>query len=874
MIYSVLRIFVVRILSRLAKMDDDFYMDESGSLYDSLDDSPTTSTFLSSNNQEDGDTCEVMSDCEESDASSIDSEDDEKQPDEKKSDLIDKRNDASERKRALIDKKEIEDEVQIVVDQPKTTPAQIIADKLKKDTRDPAVITDTFYVNEKWPLKNTYQPGPKSFLTWYLKADVNQAFLPLKTPVKSNGHTLTHLCLLCAELGESQALYSGHPKNRRRHLEAKHLWQEIVFIRIKELQDRTVRVIDTVECDKPQPCITKYVGEDPSVKFRVISTKFILSQGLPLDTTEQPLFREMIAAARELPDGVSSLLGGSAVRGSVKDLHAAHWAEFKNLIQSSECLGWSLVFDGWDWEKKYKILGATATMLRTADSGLELERFPLYFRLLKGNGEFDPELEQYIPFKTLSGAEDMAKIILNGFQHRGIPLDKFIGAKGDGASNAQACTELLNKKSQVLSVFNSCASRAMGKVETRCVVHALGMAIKGAIGYLGEKSEKSQIPSGPDDEILQLFGKVRYVVRKLKDGKLWNQLVGFAQTVSQKLPSVHIDMDVRWISFYQMLEGFLGALPVYLAFKSQNSNKPEFKSLPSFDDQETSILGEIKGLLQPLMVAISFMESSDIPIMPLLLPMLAVILETYGALDREEGLLASNNFVDPRADQKKFAVTRFRKEGPFVVPFEDLKKVQQLERSSQKFYGVLQEHLIYRLRKERRNRNPLDLAAAWCDPVGRAFQSAWAGEDETPTEDLDETMKELVRRFAGVGEKSKAAKSRTAEEPGSSSEPSDQRILKKKIKFVPPTDLFEAECEYFLAEAEKLVAELGPTTVTVDNLINVAKKLNPLCFWDNKRRGQFPNVFKVAAFAICGSAHTCLQESVFSSAGDTLTQRR
>lgn len=49
---------------------------------------------------------------------------------------------------------------------------------------------------------------------------------------------------------------------------------------------------------------------------------------------------------------------------------------------------------------------------------------------------------------------------------------------------------------------------------------------------------------------------------------------------------------------------------------------------------------------------------------------------------------------------------------------------------------------------------------------------------------------------------------------------------------------------------------------------------NPLDFWDKSRRAQFPQVFAAIQFALAFPAASIFQESVFSSAKDTLTSRR
>jgi len=102
----------------------------------------------------------------------------------------------------------------------------------------------------------------------------------------------------------------------------------------------------------------------------------------------------MITSVTRLPDDVDRTIGELATRnrtigelatrtvteGLMKDA----MGRVRQMIDSESCSAWSIQFDGWDWSKKNKILGASLRLVLKDGSSLCLKNFPFCFWVMRG----------------------------------------------------------------------------------------------------------------------------------------------------------------------------------------------------------------------------------------------------------------------------------------------------------------------------------------------------------------------------------------------------------------------------------------------------------------------------------------------------------
>jgi hypothetical protein len=794
---------------------------------------------------------------------------------------------------ALVDEEEEEEETVRLEDKnandasPSVKPAATgsfkpaAAGSFKPDTRRFGDITAPVSdIETTFKLKGFKVPGPADYPIVYTgeSTSLQLVFHEVQVPTKVNNQSLSHLCLICAELGLDKKVYSGVPSNQKSHLK-QHANSEFRFHRLKQLQGKILRIADgraPTQANTLLRFTVKPPVDDAVSAYHSSLVKYVISAGLPISTVTSSPFRELMRAANNVPQGVPLKLGRSAFCTKVLARFDDYWRSFYQSVASDDCCSWSVVFDGWDWGKKHKILGATAIVLSQCENGLTLGKFPLIFRLLRGNPAYNDDDEEYMPMATISSADDMSTVILGTLQERAalnqvrVPFDKFVGGKGDGASNAVNCSEALNENADALSAITAAVPQDRGIVqaEVRCLAHALGLAIKDAIGYPKRKPE-SEVPPGPGDDVLDFFKKVRSAVKSISDAKCWLYLQERARTLGRKPPhAVHLDMEVRWLSFYHMIDEFVGNIPVY---QSLQSYMPSLE-LPCFEPIEITAMRELVAVMKPLMEATIFLETSAYPTTPYVLPMIACILQTYIVKD-PTGL-----FAVPTATSGSLAANAMSQ--VFEVSTKDGmddRAVSSMTPIARDFTVVLAKHLQYRLCTIRKNLNAIDLLAAWTDPFGRGTIHYWC---QRP--DIEELCKRIVATYAeGTSQVSQLPQGAVAS--SSTSTGSSSRCVTvnlKRQRLTPTLNRFSDKCEAFEDQAAESIAcalHLGDGQDFIFNIgciIKASKVINALAFWTPDRRKRFPATFKAAAICAGSASHSCLQESVFSSANDTLSTRR
>jgi hypothetical protein len=419
-------------------------------------------------------------------------------------------------------------------------------------------------------------------------------------------------------------------------LKKKHAGEEVEFYRIRELLGRKVRIVHQTTASPASSTLSAFFKRDSATEIAEESlTEFIISSGLPVDVTETPAFRKFVNAVRDVPSVISFKIGREKTKDNILKIHARHWADFSSFVQSDACMAWSVVFDCWDWTRKHKFIGATAIAIAVDEDGLKLEKYPIIFRCLVGNDSYDSVEEVYVPIKTLSSGEDIAEIVICELAKHKVPFTKFVGGKSDGAPNAVASVKNIDRHAVARKQFAAAVTLGENRspiaiTEPRCFVHCLGLAVKGALGYLTH-TENSVIPKKPKDETLALLKKVRNVANKLSDSKTWAILEGLSKAHSlQRMRAIHVDMEVRWFSYFEMLDALLGSFESYQVIAE--SPMGGMVGLETFNAEELTALYEIRELMRPIVKATSFMETTQFPITGTVLPMIAVVLNQYGIL--------------------------------------------------------------------------------------------------------------------------------------------------------------------------------------------------------------------------------------------------
>ena len=81
----------------------------------------------------------------------------------------------------------------------------------------------------------------------------------------------------------------------------------------------------------------------------------------------------------------------------------------------------------------------------------------------------------------------------------------------------------------------------------------MSLALKYGCGMSRSKSKKAKIPPAPNESIDKLLAKVRAIASKFNHDKAWAQAKAVANDNELQAKAVHLDMEVRWLSFSSML---------------------------------------------------------------------------------------------------------------------------------------------------------------------------------------------------------------------------------------------------------------------------------------------------------------------------------
>lgn len=719
------------------------------------------------------------------------------------------------------------------------------------------------------------------------------------TKTKGKGpEKLTHICLACLELGCEKHVFSSHSTNRRAHVKS-HAHRIIEFKRIKELQGKTLWIYAEGDPDPDEGSggMFKYMVTSSSrlEDYEIAAVNLMIANGWSLDVFNSELYRDMIIRARSLSEGTKLRIARPTVVKHVKALYAQHWDNFREIVSSSTTRSYSLVIDCWDWGKKLKVIGATAVVLAVKERGLELEKFPLIFRLLEPQGHLDDDTEKYVPIETLQSGQQLAMAIFSILKKNRIPLDKFISARSDGAPNAVKCTEILNSQAKghiaVKERLEGCVSD-MKFCELNCFVHWIALAPKKVLFdsapedddraglSLPVMSSSMNVPAGPPSAVAKLLKKMRDVVSKLNDAKTWQKLRDASRSLSFGEPNaIQIDMEVRWFSTMEMLQNLLRMESLLENFVDID---PGLLNIGSCDFDG---IREICAILEPLLSVTRFLETSKFPTTSMILPAVFSVLQAYGVDVEQCGIMDPSKISEANLlslDEIGFQTEHFEK--PDKAPKSKLVLVSEMSAIGRNFFMNLRIHLLYRLVGSRTNQNLVEMLACYCDPVGQLFFDKLFGSSAS----LSKTMKECIQLLSKSRDKMTVAqpKGKQAEQNvvlESLGTLKGGMIFDLDVEEEKPknTDIVQGELDEFSKDAKKSImlalTQSSTSRIRIDLTCLIElwmKTLNPLAFWGSRRMRDYPCIFQAASVALGFESHTCLQESVFSSASDTLTNRR
>ena len=613
-------------------------------------------------------------------------------------------------------------------------------------------------------------------------------------------------------------------------------------------------------------------GLSPQEAFDRAAVDYQLEYGLSKEAIRGPGFVRMIEAARRLNttnrpyvprylqnkltvESFEKLTMFAKLYLNGKDL------ENKPLDPELRTVGYSLVHDAWDWSASHHLLGVCIQFIQVEPDSLSFHKVPLAFRQYEAE---QPSAKARKGSKTMFGAMASLDMVKTVMERHGIPLANVISATGDGAASATNLSAEIEEKSE-LRLFSGCG--VLGTRENRCLVHQIGLAPKYAFG-LATRGKDSEIPDKVDEAVLVIIKTIRTIVNVCSQAKAKQELVIANKKVQVSLTAMHADMEVRWLSTFHMISAFAKNYDTLQACaESPKSSLKQFKGF--FVKYTKKEIIHLYAVVKPLEMLTTVLESSNKPISMFSLPVVAVLLRAYG-VKFLDGLMNKSQIRD--MDNQELASQTFEVEQQFFSEgpnwdsppsskYESI-KYANLTPSAQKLYLCLRKHLKYRLLEYRQLLNGFEVLAMYVDPMTHAFAEPVLKSKKT-TVDVD------IARILGNMEDGNAILSRHEEKKQAASFDdewgpgiSDQGGLDITI---------EAELNELKRETTNLNKDKSKTLVSVVRRI---QDYNPLEFWTKEIRSRMPRLFQANLHSLSVATSSIMQESVFSSAGDTLDQRR
>ena len=742
-------------------------------------------------------------------------------------------------------------------------------------------------VNQRFPKKSAHVRCEKP----------SDFFLKLKVGAVLKGRTVTHFCPICYQKGVKKgALYSKSNLSKHRAHHEKHN-EKITISYVKELEgvvyDFTGLVKKAAELDigtvmKKGSSLARTALDPESALLRATS-EFICAHGLSLDVCESPAFDNLVRAAQSLPSAASRVVGRIAIRKDILTIRQLHFVALVRNLERAEAV--TIGSDAWNWGKRRKILGGFIRFVIPYEDGLRQIQSPFLFAQLKGvsrdadaessldsadaDGESssDDDNVHELPFQTLESAEDIYHYMKEKLTSLCVNTSKIIHSCGDSAPNALKGANLLLQESELRDTlfenFGASYETVMG-----CTAHMAGNCLKYALGVATPSNpENSNIPVGSGLNLRKFIAKIRDATAKSSEPVHWALLTAIAQTQGYMkcLVTVNVDMKVRWMSTFNMLEKFNRLYPVIRELYKANKDSPDAGWM-HFKKSERKLAVEIVEVLKPVAAMTTFLDTTTKPIVGLILPLIVMSLNHYG-MDIRQGIMSRDESVQ---FDDAFHL-EFELEVAVDLVFEPAtitRAYADFEAETQDLVDVIREHLYYRFVTRRANCNLIELVATYIDPLANPLFQLACGPDY---ERHKAAVWVILRRLLEKARKNDVHE--CAPEPMA---PPPPKISKRTVSFpgrgTGAAGSAEAVGEALTREVTEFenfaAAYVGGTAMDLAMFLTEAEKHNPLDFWTRARRLKFPTIYAANLIFLSATNTSIFQESLFSSAGDTLTSRR
>jgi hypothetical protein len=467
-----------------------------------------------------------------------------------------------------------------------------------------------------------------------------------------------------------------------------------------------------------------------------------------------------------------------------------------------------------------------------------------------------------MPLATIESADDIVRLVRTKLVDLGIPRDKLLGASGDGAPNAVKAAHDLTLASPLV--------REAFEVDDwplfvpACLTHTLGLCLKYVLGMVTVPAGTvSEIPHSAGTVILEIVAKARKIAQFFLQAKRWAQLEqAAAEQGMPEVKMVSVDMDVRWMSTYLMLSSmqtFCIAVNHFVAKHKDTLDEDVVEDL-HYSPSDRHKLHCVVAVLRPLGELTKFCDTTRVPLGAYALPLILHVLNFYG-VNVAAGIL-DQDAVMQGADAECSFLYRNLETGVLEPKAPD-----QLTNAARTLVDKVRQHLHFRLVHKRANLNVFNLLATYLDPLAAQFFTHICGS-ATRAASIEAHLKAVVSKLCPAASRSGHAPAHEA----AGHLPDKSPSIFKSVPGNAATMLGSAEDEFTIF---RRVGISSSDHGQLSSFMRAVANFSPFEFWSQtSNQKSFPSIFKAARHLLSLGATSILQESVFSSAGDTLASRR
>uniref|UniRef100_A0A183FQ36 Dimer_Tnp_hAT domain-containing protein n=1 Tax=Heligmosomoides polygyrus TaxID=6339 RepID=A0A183FQ36_HELPZ len=307
-----------------------------------------------------------------------------------------------------------------------------------------------------------------------------------------------------------------------------------------------------------------------TVKVEKAVMQFICSAPLPLSIVHAPGFVNLLSVIAPRFKLKSRTY---FTRNALTSLHDDYTSRVKALLSEAESI--SFACDAWSSkDNKHSLLALTAHFV---DSN-----FQPRFVVLAAT-----------PIKGPHNAENMKSLLAKALQSFSIEEERVHVFVRDAAASMKKTTNLLNIKS------------------VHCFAHKLQLAVKDGLKVIGETLH------GYDG----LFSRLWKIVTKMKRSGNDKESFGVFQKLCD-LPETTLikGIEVRWSSYYNMLQRFVDNFKAVELFLVDNPN------YPALDEGDWDLMHRLIDVLKPLATATTFIQHRYFAPISVVIPLIKVIL--------------------------------------------------------------------------------------------------------------------------------------------------------------------------------------------------------------------------------------------------------